>query len=206
MKNNYHVLSLFPSPLVSTIVEEDTDGLNRHKVFVTSTYDDSSECTENIDFDNRHNVLVYYPQIKNILLNKFKEYCNDRLYYNNDFRITTSWITNTEKGALSQLHIHKNSFYSGVYYFQDDYPEDSAPLEFNSPLVQLSDYLLIPEKYEVINSHSWRIFPRPKLLIFFPSYLNHQVLLHNIDKSRRSLAFNIIPIGKYGMEDSLHMD
>ena len=102
MKNNYHVLSLFPSPLVSTIVEEDTDGLNRHKVFVTSTYDDSSECTENIDFENRHNVLVYYPQIKNILLNKFKEYCNDRLYYNNDVDrdinniITYSWLTLNE--------------------------------------------------------------------------------------------------------------
>ena len=36
----------------------------------------------------------------------------------------------------------------------------------------------------------------------FPSYLKHQVLTHNIDTKRCSLAFNIVPLGNYGIGDS----
>ena len=53
-----------------------------------------------------------------------------------------------------------------------------------------------------INSSGWEFNPEPKQLIFFPSYLEHQVMKHTIDKIRCSLAFNIMPMGKWGDGDS----
>ena len=44
--------------------------------------------------------------------------------------------------------------------------------------------------------------PSPKLLLLFPSYLRHQVLVHDNDKPRSSLAFNVVPLGHWGEHDS----
>ena len=204
MEHQFEVLPLFSSPLVFTIIEDDTDELNNYKNFVRSNIDNISNTASNQNFDDIKRVLEYYPRINNILLERFKEYANQALKYDNDYKITTSWITNTDNGGSAQRHFHKNSLYSGVYYFQDDYPEGCAQLEFTSPVIPLSDFMVCPEESDcgIINSHSWTVTPKPKLLVLFPSYVSHQVLVHKNDKSRRSLAFNIVPLGNYGKGDS----
>ena len=206
MKNKFQVVPLFSSPLVVTIIEDDTDELNNYKKFVSSDIDNISNTAtlSNQNFNDLERVLEHYPRINNILLERFKEYADQVLKYDNDYKITTSWITNTDNGGSAQRHFHKNSLYSGVYYFQDDYPEGCAQLEFTSPVIPLSDFMVCPEESDcgIINSHSWTVTPKPKLLVLFPSYVSHQVLVHKNDKSRRSLAFNIVPLGNYGKGDS----
>ena len=193
MKNTFDVLPLFSSPLVMTIIEEDTEELNN--------YDSGLEKSS-----KSRRVLEKYPKIKSILLKKFKEYSDNILKYNNKYTITTSWITNIEEGKDSTEHFHKNSLYSGVYYFQDNYPKGCASIEFFSPIVQLLDFWILPKESdcEIMNSHTWFMYPQPKLLLFFPSYLRHKINVHKISKIRKSLAFNIIPVGKYGEGDSSH--
>ena len=51
----------------------------------------------------------------------------------------------------------------------------------------------------LINGMKCLLTPSPNLLLIFPSYLEHQVLHHNNDNPRCSLAFNIIPLGTYGL-------
>jgi len=204
MKNYWEVLPLFSSPLAYTMVEEDTDELNDYEVVVTSNYDDVSYRSTNTNFNDRKRVLEKYPHIRDILIRKFKQYSKNILHINNDYRITTSWITNVDKGGSAVLHNHKNSFYSGIYYFQDDYPENSAEIEFTSPIVQLSDFLIEPEECDITNGNSYTLSPKSNLLLLFPSYLKHRVLIHTIDKQRRSLAFNIVPTGLYGKGDSTY--
>ena len=58
------------------------------------------------------------------------------------------------------------------------------------------------KQYVKSNSNAWVITPRPKLLLLFPSYLEHEILLHNVNTDRNSLAFNIVPTGRWGMSDS----
>jgi len=206
MKNKYEILPLFSSPLVFTIIEENTDALNTYQNFVKSDIDSTSNTTSNKNFNDKKRILEHYPKIRDILLKKFKEYSNEALKYDNDYMITTSWITNVDQGGYAQRHFHKNSLYSGVYYFQDDYPEGCASLEFTSPIMQLTDFMISPSESDcdILNSQSWIVNPQPKLLIFFPSYVNHQILIHRNNKPRRSLAFNIIPIGEYGQGDSTY--
>lgn len=204
MNNQFEILPLFSSPLAVTIIEENTDALNNYQNFLRSHNDNISNTTSNKNFNDKRRILECYPEIRDILLNKFKGYSDQILKYDNDYMITTSWITNVDQGGSAQLHLHKNSLYSGVYYFQDHYPKGCAQLEFSSPVSQLSDFMISANESDcdIINSHSWKINPQPRLLIFFPSYLMHQVLVHRNDKSRRSLAFNIVPLGSYGKGDS----
>ena len=190
-----HVLPLFPSLLFSTTIEEDTDELKEDKTCLNS-YESGKE-SEKEDI----RVLERYPNIKKILLNEWNSLVKVFLKYDNEFIISTSWITNTYPDSYSQKHIHKHSFYSGIYYF-DEYSEESAKIEIANPLTDKENFNLIPTEYNMNNSKVWWVQPTPKQLIFFPSYLEHQILKQQDDAIRKSLAFNIIPTGEYGQADS----
>ena len=45
---------------------------------------------------------------------------------------------------------------------------------------------------------------KKNMVIFFPSYLEHSILNNTSKKPRHSLAFNLIPFGKYGVGDSTY--
>lgn len=147
-------------------------------------------------------VLEKYPKTKKILLDKFKKVALEDYKYENDFIITTSWFTKTLKDQSSLMHIHKNSFYSGVYYF-DDYTDKSAPIIFHSPLHQFYDFDIVPSNWNVQNSTIWKIKPQKNFLLIFPSYLQHSIEKSIENTTRYSLAFNIIPVGEYGLGDSM---
>ena len=195
-------LPLFPSPVLKLYVEENTDQLNKHiekADFIRTTAFGSNWSYTSSDV----RLLKKYPRIEKILLNKFKRIAKENLHYKNDFIINTSWMAKTDPGGYSQMHMHKNSFYSGVYYF-DEYDNDSSALEFENPLTAYPDFQLIPTEFNIMNSNSWKIWPEKNLLVLFPSYLRHGVLKNKSNETRYSLAFNIVPVGKYGEGDSAY--
>tara|TARA_Y100000361_G_scaffold145265_1_gene154255 strand:+ start:172 stop:789 length:618 start_codon:yes stop_codon:yes gene_type:complete len=195
-------LPLFPSPVLKLYVEENTDQLNKHiekADFIRTTAFGSNWSYTSSDV----RLLKKYPRIEKILLNKFKSVAKENFYYKNDFVISTSWMSKTDPGGYSQMHMHKNSFYSGVYYF-DEYDNDSSALEFENPLTAYPDFQLIPTEFNIMNSNSWKIWPQKNLLVLFPSYLRHGVLKNKSNETRYSLAFNIVPVGKYGEGDSAY--
>jgi uncharacterized protein (TIGR02466 family) len=187
-----NAVPLFASPLMHMKVKENTDQLQKsYEYKKTDTYFKNS-MSEDV------RILKKFPRIEKIFLKYFDKIAKEVFLYDETFRITTSWIAKTED-SQSEMHNHKNSFYSGVYYF-DDYTEDSGSLQFKNPLFSHSDFNLTPREWNIMNSCSWNISPEKNLLIFFPSYLEHRVI--NNKGKRRSLAFNIVPIGEYGTGDS----
>ena len=103
------------------------------------------------------------------------------------------------KGRMKPLSRSIKS--SGVYYF-DEYSDGSGDLQFKNPLSSYSDFYLIPKEWNIMTSQAWSITPKKNLLVFFPSYLEHRIV--NNKGMRRSLAFNIVPIGEYGSGDSTY--
>ena len=60
--------------------------------------------------------LKKFKKLKARLLKEFTYFKNEYLKYNNnDFAVTTSWITKSEPGEASHSHNHRNSFYSGIF-------------------------------------------------------------------------------------------
>ena len=192
-----NIIAAFPSPISVNVILENTEELKKETNCVSNYFQG------NYKNNNEYRLLEKYPRIKKILLNQFKQVAKENFDYTNDFIISTSWITKMEKkGEMSQSHCHKNSFYSGVYYF-DEYEEDEGGvLEIMTPLSNHFDFNVMPEDWNVYTGRSLQFSPKKNLLILFPSYLFHQVLSYEGTSIRKSLAFNIVPIGFYGDGDS----
>jgi uncharacterized protein (TIGR02466 family) len=149
----------------------------------------------------RKNVLNDHLELKEIILNYFNLYKDNILKYEStDFEITTSWITKTSEGDQSHLHHHKNSCFSGILYF--DTIENGGNLIFNNIGLITSSFLLNkPSEFNIYNSPSWNISPKKNMIVFFPSYLYHQIQRHNSKIIRYSLAFDIMPTNIFGNLD-----
>ena len=198
----YSVASVFPTPLIQVEVEEDTSELLGHNQYTVSD-------EQRFDYEKpsaSRRVLEEYPKTKEILLNKFIFIAEKVLgYKKRDYAITTSWFSLTNKGEGSQAHKHKNSFWSCVYYYQEEYSKGTGGILFDNPNVGLFDFCFSDNdiaQQNHINSRACILKPQPNLLLVFPSYLQHQILKHNNETPRSSLAFNIVPLGKWGDGDS----
>ena len=140
-----------------------------------------------------------FSTLKNHILEEFNFYKNDLLKYNDtDFKITTSWLTKGEKNQISRLHNHTNSMFSGIFYFSVN------KNQFNIMFENLykSMYNIVPREHNIYNSTDQKILVEDKTLILFPSEVHHQILQSKSTKDRYSLAFNIIPTGSYGPENT----
>ena len=211
---HYNVEEIFPTPVVSMILNEDTDDLKNIRNYTAAQY--TTQVTKDIDqYNNDINVtpdgggkrvLEDYPRIRDIFLDKFNHVAEEHLgYKRKKYMISTSWVTYTKKGGRSQHHKDRISFWSGVYYFQDEYPQGSAGIGFHNPWEGAPDIHfgdLDIENYNKLNSSSWEYTPSPKQLLLFPSYLEHEILTHEADTLRHSLAFNIVPVERWGGQDS----
>ena len=195
MKSKFELIQLFPVCVPIIHVDENTDELKTYDgEFQTITY---STCSQSKDL----RVLERYPKTKKILLDYFRKFSNEVLGYGSDYGITTSWLTRTREGQSSTFHNHKNSFWSGVYYY-DDYDDNVAEIQFTNPLAIYNQYELNVVNPTTTNSNLSYIVPSPNSLVLFPSYLSHRIAEHRSKKIRRSLAFNIVPVGSYGEYDS----
>jgi len=142
---------------------------------------------------------VKFKSLKKELLKQFYRFKDNVLKYENtDFDITTSWLalSNSEDEGVS--HNHRNSFYSGVYYLK--VPEKSGGISFIDYNSQ--NFYITPTVENSYNSTEWAFEVKEDLLLFFPSETYHTILKNHSKDDRISLAFNIVPKGKFGLNDS----
>ena len=190
-----------------------SEGINitRYPIFPSSVYamylkDDVSEFFNSIigsvnfgtyGADNPHtvskfNLLDDYPEMKklftDISLQVLSEVAGAK-----KIKMTTSWLTAIEPDETPVMHRHTNSWFSGVYYFQDS---PYTGLEFKNPIERDIDLVT---KGSLLN---WRLQPKKNMLIIFPSYLHHKIEKNTFDEVRHSLAFNVMPDGATGDVDS----
>jgi uncharacterized protein (TIGR02466 family) len=162
---------------------------------------EDDENIENLsESSNTYSVLDYDKKLKKIILNEFNYFKDTYLKYTNtNFKISTSWLTNSKPNTFSRMHNHKNCFYSGIFYLK--VPKNSGNIYFED-YNKKSNFDFIPETYNQYNSNSYTFEIEENLLIFFPSYIFHKIKKNKSNENRISLAFNFFPIGKYGTADS----
>lgn len=144
-------------------------------------------------------ILDKYPDIKEMIMNHFNKFKDEYLgYVHNEFVITTSWGTKTEEGCQSAFHDHKNCMFSGVFYVTGG--DDSASVVFKKDDKQ--SFWCVPNQQNQWNSTTWFLCPEYQQLIFFPSNLQHSIGLQRFPRTRYSIAFNLMPSGILGNDDS----
>jgi len=137
--------------------------------------------------------------IKKLISESFSELWHNNLHYTNDFQFTKSWFTEIKGHGALDWHKHTNCMFSGVFYF-GEYFSRILFRDYNRG----NNMDLKPTMHNIFNSSDWFIDPQKGLVIFWPSEIYHTVIETNMNNNdiRKSLAFNIVPIGTYGKEDS----
>ena len=207
-KSKVDLLSMFSIPLIHCELNEDTSELRQCTDYVLNPNQvnvdeyktfEKSGLKETFDFEFR--VLEQFPKMKQMFTYFTNRLLKDSLNVNNNFEISSSWFTRTLKGEQSPLHDHKNCVFSAVYYY-GDYDDGVGNLVFKNPLVDLTSYRLNVDKSNQFNTYDIEITPQKGALVIFPSYVSHKIDIHRSDIPRLSLAYNIIPVGSYGIGDS----
>tara|TARA_S200000501_G_scaffold57551_1_gene47800 strand:+ start:5300 stop:5881 length:582 start_codon:yes stop_codon:yes gene_type:complete len=142
--------------------------------------------------------LENFSDLKKQLTNELNNFFHNVMNYESEFKITTSWFTKSQKSQSSNYHNHNNSMFSGILYLQTD--ENSGDISFED--FNNRRYKLNVKEYNIYNCTEYQIKPIDGLLILFPSEVHHKILKNNSNIVRHSLAFNIIPVGEIGSDDS----
>ena len=207
-KSKVDMLDMFSIPLIHCELDEDTSELRQCTDYVLNTNQvdvdeykifEKSGLKETIDFEFR--VLEQFPKMKQMFTHISNRLIKEGLNYDNKLEISSSWFTKTHKGEQSPMHDHKNCVFSAVYYY-GDYDDKVGNLIFKNPIVNLTSYRLNVGKSNKFNTYDIEITPQAGSLLIFPSYVSHKIDVHKSDIPRLSLAFNMVPVGQYGIGDS----
>jgi len=105
-------------------------------------------------------------------------------------KIGKMWFNINKVGSTHGKHIHRNSYFSGVYYVKST--PNSPPICFEDPKIQMRMYEIDSNPDSIYNIEYKEFFPEPGKLILFPSYLQHEVpQFTDEDGERISISFNI---------------
>lgn len=211
LKENIYPLfptTIFSCELPSDVMDESVINLDKEEISIKtnktggSYYGEVSKNTYILDQD------IFTP-LKNIILQKTKHYCNNILGYGyKEYMPTQSWISIKNPNQSHTKHFHPHSLISGVLFFGEKL-ESTPALTFHRGDDFIKSYVgnkynkNLDSKYTSFTSQSFSLKHTPNFLILFPSILEHSVPLNITNMPRKSLAFNIVPVGGLGDENNL---
>lgn len=102
----------------------------------------------------------------------------------NNYKITSSWLTQTQKGQHAHLHAHGENDIAGVYYHTTN--EDDGSIFFESPVEVLKSSFCFRHLHKRL-----RFKPEVGKIMLFPAWLLHGVSENTSDHERISVSFNI---------------
>ena len=103
-----------------------------------------------------------------------------------DHTLESMWIQSYGKPHMLEKHTHPNSWYSGVYYLNASSKSGPLVLHDHRPDVGIISYYKNEEVVSISNKIEFK--PEPGLLILFPSWCMHSVLVG--EGPRVSISFN----------------
>ena len=195
--NEYNIHPMFYVPLFYTKLEGLPNAIKNEIINPESfCYDRLEHCW----ISNTHqllNIKTFEP-LKQKILEAAIIYVRDilRISYNLNFKIVSSWSLKHGQNDFADIHIHRNSIISGVYYpvvndyFGKIWFYRETPLF--TPTVELP-YL----DYNDNNCDMYFITPEIDSLILFPSHIKHSVNKNKSNFDRFSIAFNIFFEGNF---------
>ena len=208
MQTNYEVLELFPTPVFTTTIP-----LEYSKVVPWFyTQEMLSEEVDSLNYGERSKdaYILDKPEcldLKAYLLTLTKTYGDMLGYDYESYRFGQSWLSYKHPGQHHSMHSHPNSLISGVFYFGE--PAEKVPaIKFHKMIGSMNSSYISPKKVndKREKKYAWEEFRVefiPGLLLLFPSFLHHSVPLNKSEKTRCSLAFNVVPTIGFGDEKSL---
>ena len=184
---------------------------SRIQLFPTLIYD--VDCSELIDdvlkefskvkWENNWvnaNDTVFTLDNNKTLVKKIENVVNETLSeieYTVPLKMSTSWFTRISPGDIGRNHYHTNSFYSGIFYFQD--------CNSNLVVAKQNPQIHVPFKtknFGLISSGDVALKADKGHMILIPGDIRHYIEQNLKGENRNSLAMNFMPIGFCHESDS----
>ena len=155
---------------------------------------------------NKNILDSYFPELRLFCEGHIRKYVEGVICPLNkslEFYITQSWLNVNKPNTAHEVHVHRNSLISGVYYFTND-----NIIRFRNPFQQSQQVIHIEPDPEALNL--WNSFTRDyitlnskeKSLILFPSWLQHEVPINTSSSDRISISFNVFVRGDLGNKET----
>lgn len=193
------ILPLFSQPVFQSKLELNNEESNILKTFfLNEPYERVNTSIVAMSVSSNKKILNNMLFLKNKIKDQFNFIAKDILKIDNEFSMTSSWLTKSEKNQVSDFHVHTNSVFSGVYY--PNFNKEISEIVFQKSI--FPEISLKINEFNQYNFNQCFIKPEKNFLIFFPSSLSHKVGINLTDNPRYSLAFNFFPTGDLGMNDS----
>jgi uncharacterized protein (TIGR02466 family) len=198
-------IDLFPTTILKQPLENISDSkLNSFTNYIldqkfNSAYNEGSTSSNQSILEN-----PIFNSLKEEIIKYSIQYFNEMGFAKDNeytFQIICSWANILEQKEYIRGHSHQNSLLSGVYYLSK---KNSSILFYNT----LSKKWLFNLGDKQVNntlrsSDYFSITPLQNTLLLFPSWLPHEVLPVSDPGKRLSIAFNLIPKGKFGVSTGL---
>ena len=138
-----------------------------------------------------------FIDIKNFIQSSLNEYIQKNIQPKNEVSIyiTQSWLNYCRTNEFHHLHYHKNSYLSGVFYF-NTVENDKIMLVDSQPKYCLE----IESEYSIDH---WNFPVKHGQLVLFPSFLYHKVEKNSGEETRVSLSFNTFINGDINNHNTL---
>jgi uncharacterized protein (TIGR02466 family) len=138
----------------------------------------------NFEYNKENNFLESTLLLRDTVCKETLSYI-DQLNLNKKvsaIHVMESWINIYPKYAYQNYHVHPNADIAGCYYY--DTNGKDGDIKFKSPSSAVNHSMLSPQT---------NVFYRPKvgMLLLFPAYLEHAVLMNTSKHKRISVAFNL---------------
>lgn len=194
------LLELFPSP-VQVSKHPEPSRLNAellpvieqiHAATPNSRPEDWA-CTlyTTIENDNELQMRPEFAELSQFIASELIEFAKETGIYLPDANvyIKNMWINIYEKNCSTDVHVHPNSLFSGIYIVKA--PPGSAKVVFDSPAAEkmISVPVVNDNEYNMENvAHE----PEEGQLLVFNSNLRHRALLHTLDDERITISFTVV--------------
>lgn len=141
--------------------------------------------------DQMFNVSPHFAKLRKEIDKHINRYLQDLDYDCSlkDLCMNTMWVNVMPKGAYHTMHIHPQSVISGTYYLQ--IPQGSSCIKFEDP--RWSSFMNSPRKKtkaQTYNQLFFEVLPKEGDLVFFESWLRHEVPQNKSKDPRISISFN----------------
>jgi uncharacterized protein (TIGR02466 family) len=163
---------------------------------VLKVFDKVKWSTEDPNMSKSNHVLSKHK----LLTKNIEKIVNDALAeinYQFPMKMTSSWFTRTPKGNAVKPHYHTNSFWSAVFYFQ----ENCSALIFEKKSYQIH-VPYCPKSIDTIIDGALAFTANQGHMLLFPSFITHLTGVNTELEERYSLAMNFMPIGNINTTDS----
>ena len=175
----------FPTPIVQDTIESD---LEQYVIDLSRT-DEGVKLSNRGGYQSKHfqkpekefeDLWVAIEERLNIY--------HEKVSLRGRVEINEWWFNINYRGCMNRLHQHPNSIHSGVYYVK--VPENSGVIRFWDPRGPLM-HVQRDNEYFNHSASSYDITPEPGLLLYFPTWLEHDVTPNETDEDRITISFNI---------------